>query len=507
MPCRMMVCLLFAAGLFLSAAAPVSAKSPRENRQIESLRQRHAELRRAQAEELSALARELEQAGAVDAAREAYAFAVPTDPQQIVVNRLPRNIQPQLSHDLPSAERSLRLKFRKLRKDQSFELYKLSRQALAAKSTHYAYELLREAAARDPDNEIARRVLGFERLGDEWVTPFEARMRRSGHVWDDTFGWQEERHLERYRNGERYYQGRWISKENEAELRRDFENGWQIRTEHYLIKTNHSLERGVEIASRLETYHDFFVETFAGFFSRPEDLQTLFRGTSTRDARPNVYEVHYFATRDEYNKRLVKKIPRIAETNGLYYTEDRVAYFFHDDQLTLDDTLYHEATHQYMYESRARDRLVATQAHFWIIEGIACYLESFRPGKGTLSIGERNHPRLIAARYHYLTNGSYVPLGRFAAMGLSEFQNQPIEDLRRNYSQAAGLAHFFMHYEDGLYRDALIEHLAQLYNGAGPNRRQAQNLAELTGVSYTELDKQYGEYMRSLGEPRGVVIE
>ena len=57
------------------------------------------------------------------------------------------------------------------------------------------------------------------------------------------------------------------------------------------------------------------------------------------------------------------------------------------------------------------------------------------------------------------------------------------------------------------YRDALIEHLAQLYNGAGPSRRQAQNLAELTGAPYTALDRQYGEYMRSLGAPRAAVAK
>ena len=146
-----------------------------------------------------------------------------------------------------------------------------------------------------------------------------------------------------------------------------------------------------------------------------------------------------------------------------------------------------------------RDREVATQAHFWIIEGIACYLESFKPGEGSLSLGDPNHARIDAARYRFLKEGYYVPLGQFAAMGLNQFQNLPIDEMQRNYSQAAGMAHFFMHYDGGRYRDALIEHLAQLYNGAGPTRRQAQNLAELTGVAYTQLDKQYGEYMRKLG--------
>ena len=45
----------------------------------------------------------------------------------------------------------------------------------------------------------------------------------------------------------------------EAEIRRDFRHAWEIRTEHFLVKTNHSLERGVEIArSRIGSYGQGF---------------------------------------------------------------------------------------------------------------------------------------------------------------------------------------------------------------------------------------------------------
>lgn len=60
--------------------------------------------------------------------------------------------------------------------------------------------------------------------------------------------------------------------------------------------------------------------------------------------------------------------------------------------------------------------------------------------------------------------------------------------------------HFFMHYDGGRYRDALIEHLSEIYR-AGPRQRLAvRSLAELTGTSYPELDQQYLEYMRTLPE-------
>src|SRR3972149_3983335 len=100
-------------------------------------------------------------------------------------------------------------------------------------------------------------------------------MQREKYVWHDKFGWLLASQVKEYEAGKRYYR-RWMSAEQEAEIRRDFKQAWEVRTEHYLVKTNHSLERGVEIAKLLETYHDFFIQTFAAFFTTPEQMQKLF---------------------------------------------------------------------------------------------------------------------------------------------------------------------------------------------------------------------------------------
>ncbi|MEX2560159.1 MAG: hypothetical protein WD403_09610, partial [Pirellulales bacterium] len=59
------------------------------------------------------------------------------------------------------------------------------------------------------------------------------------------------------------------------------------------------------------------------------------------------------------------------------------------------------------------------------------------------------------------------------------------------YSQAAGLAHFLMHYDQGRYRDALVDYLLAVYSG----RDRQSSLAELTGTSFDELDRQYREFV------------
>ena len=195
-------------------------------------------------------------------------------------------------------------------------------------------------------------------------------------------------------------------------------------------------------------------------------------------------------------QRLIKKVPQIRITNGLYFTADRVAYFYYDPQQQNQDTLFHEATHQLFYENDRRDRMIAMDANFWIVEGIACYMESYHVEKGQSIVGDPKHVRIEAARHRVVVDHYYIPLERFAEMGMTAFQSS--REISKNYSQAAGLAHFFMHYDAGRYRDALIEHLSEIYRAGRVTRFAVRSLAELTGVSYDELDRQYEAYMQAL---------
>ena len=210
--------------------------------------------------------------------------------------------------------------------------------------------------------------------------------------------------------------------------------------------------------------------------------------------RTRPYKVNYYRSKVEYVKRLERQFPQIGQTNGLYLPADRCCYFFHAPGNL--PTLYHEATHQFFYESITKQRLIAGREHFWIVEGISCYMESFQNDKktGRISLGDPRNNRFRAAKYRYLTDKFYVPMADFASMGMRAFQSP--RNIQQRYSQASGLAKFFMEYDGGRYRDALIEHLSQIYRS--DPRRPAKSLPELTGVSYKELDRQYGAFIKSL---------
>ncbi|WP_299459722.1 DUF1570 domain-containing protein [uncultured Gimesia sp.] len=421
------------------------------------------------------------------------------DPQ---ANSLPRSVRPEIPLNLPAAERAWRLKLRNLQEEQANDLFVFSRKVLHAGFPSYAYDRILETAFHNPDHRSVRLILGYVRNGDEWATPFEKEMHDRKQQWHPEYGWLPASHITRYEKGERYVNGRWKSAAQEAEIRRDFRNAWEIKTEHFLIKTNHSLEMGVQLATEMEDFYRQFHQLFVGFFNTPEQLNKLFEGARNPFQRRNnntQHVMHYYSTREEYLQRLQKEIPQIALTHGIYLFGDRISHFYHRPDAEGDlGTLYHEATHQLFYETGLirKSRQVGEKNHFWAIEGIACYMESFEKKGNVFRAGNPNHIRFNAARYRLLEDNYYIPLETFAAMGRNAFQNSP--NISPNYSQASGLSHFFMHFKGGEYRDAFINQMTQLYSLNSRISNNAQTLEELTGVSYAELDRQYKTYSATL---------
>ena len=118
----------------------------------------------------------------------------------------------------------------------------------------------------------------------------------------------------------------------------------------------------------------------------------------------------YFRDRDDYAARCGRSMPNIEISIGIYSTRRR-AYFFADKQ-NDDRTLYHEATHQLFHESRPVAPDVGRKANFWIVEGIAMYMESLRQEDGFYVLGGFDDERMHAAQYRLLTRQILRPLGR-----------------------------------------------------------------------------------------------
>jgi len=380
-------------------------------------------------------------------------------------------------------------RFVKLRQAEADALFALAKKALAAHEPAMAFELVRETVRENPDHAQARWILGYEKYDGRWVSPYAAHRLASGYVFHNKFGWISAADVARYERGERKYAGSWIDAATDAKKHADIKTGWRVETEHYIVNTNSSLEAGVALTAQLERLNEIWRQVFVTYYLPEAELRKRFEVTGPVRPASHQFHVVYFRNRDEYNSALRSTQPLIGMTLGIYMFDVHTAYFFAGDG-SNDQTLFHEATHQLFQEIRPAARDVGRHNNFWVLEAVACYMESLVPHGDYYTLGGFEEGRVPAARKRLLEDHFYVPLAELTAMGRDEFQHD--KRLPMIYSQSSGLAMFLMHDGGGRYRQPLVDYLLAIY----ANKSDPDTLARLTGTKYDKLDAQYFEFMK-----------
>jgi len=389
--------------------------------------------------------------------------------------------------------------------NQAEQLFALAERAAELGQASLALQLATEAVHADSNCEPARRALGYEKHEGSngnatWLTPYQARMAKRDKQWHSDYGWIKQEDLPRYKAGERRIGRRWVPVEVDASQHADIAEGWQIRTDHFVVTTNHSLATGARLAAELEELFQVWRQLFADFYIDASELRARFSEGRTPGVRSRPFQVVQHATRQQYNHHLFTRQPRIAETIGIYFDRQREAHFFVSDSKTANGnaTLYHEAVHQLFQESERARREAGAKANFWAIEGVATWFESLvkhddKESGVYFTIGEAQTGRLPAARQRLLHEGYRVPLAELVQLGKGDLQTR--SDLAPLYSQAAGLATFLM--ADVELRPAFVTYLKLLYAG----RTEPATLADLTNKTYPELDSEYRSFLARTAKP------
>jgi hypothetical protein len=410
-----------------------------------------------------------------------YKFSLPVLPREIGSPPLPDDASPEMF------EWNTRLT--KMRREQATALFDLARRAIRSHRASLAYDLVLLTSRANPDHEGARRVLGYQKYRNEWHTPYEIRKLRANMVWNDKFGWLVKSSVRKYEQGQRPSGNRWITAEEDARLHKDIRSGWEIESEHYSIRTDHSIESAVALGVKLDSLNRLWQQMFVRYYASEAHVAGLF-DTRAQIQRPDppLLNVVYFRDEDDYVRSLQGVLPGVDKSLGVYVEKTHTAYFFGNNKYG-DRTTYHEATHQLFQQSRRVSPEVGRKANFWICEGIAMFMETLHEEDGCYVLGGLDDVRLKAARYHLVKGDYFVPFGQLTRYGMERIQQDP--KIAALYSQMAAMANFLVFYDNGRYRDALVDYLIAVYTG----RDTPATLAELTGTGYAELDKQYKEYM------------
>ena len=377
--------------------------------------------------------------------------------------------------------------------ERAADLYRDATDATAEGRSSDAFELATRSALFDPTYAPPRRVLGYELVDGEWLTPFQSKQRKRGYRWDTRYGWLRAEEVARYEAGERRVGRRWLDTAADAKRHAEITNGWQVRTDHFVVTTNHSLAEGARLAAELEALFQVWRQWFAGYWLPDREVQALFAGD--RDARETRRQMKVFYHRDKagYVEHLRRRQPRIAETLGIYFDDRREAHFYCDstaDAELMRATLYHEAAHQLFAENGPGRVGAGRHANFWLIEGAACYFELLAPvaGEPRFTFGNPAQGRLPSA----VAEGPVMPLADLAALGRTDLQR--LDRLPSVYAQATGVVAMLRHGARESDREALTGALRSVYGG----RPDGEELARQTGRSMADLDRDYQEFLENL---------
>lgn len=385
-------------------------------------------------------------------------------------------------------------KYRRIQNTLAAGLFQLAQRARKAGYLSYAYNLILEVPDINPNHSNARSILGYVRYQGNWTTFYDAQQRKKGWTWDNELGWVKKKHLKQYQQGLRFYQNEWIPADQETSLRQNLDNGWEIRTEHFNIVTNHSLEAAVTLSYHLEDLFYVFQRFFSSAFINQTALEQRLRRRANKILPP--FQVIYFRSRQDYltHPGLRSALgDKLAFSSGAYLPHLQTSFFYYAPE-SDNTSVLHEATHQLFSESYNLQSLIAVESHFWLVEGIACYMESLHRTKHALLLGGSHQPRFQDARDCTLNENFQIPLRELSGWGIESFQNA--ENLVSLYSQATGLTYFLMHYQSGRYRPHLLACLRDIYT----KQDTTQSLEHHTQVSYEDLDQQYHDFLEQSDE-------
>jgi len=325
--------------------------------------------------------------------------------------------------------------------------------------------LLAAALRDDPAHERARAALGWVRRGDDWLWPEAAARLDRRADYDPAFGWLPAGRLGRYRDGERYDRGRWISAAEDAGRVVTVDRGRRFDSDHWEVLSAAPLESAAALAERLEETFLVWVQIFGAFGIEPADLEKRLRGRGRIMPR-DAFAAVLCADRDQYVAELGRLEPLAPRTEGLYWAPTRTTWFFAaaaaGGEAARAALIRHEATHQIFLEAAPT---------------------------GPRRQGGRDAGRVPAARGRLVDAGVQVPLSELVALGRRAFQADA--RLPAVYDEIAGRADFFMNGAGGRYREAFLEYLSRVYAGID----EPETLPRLCRRSAAELDAEYRRHL------------
>ncbi len=296
--------------------------------------------------------------------------------------------------------------FLNARRATAREAAKLARQAATEGFVAEAYHLLWRSLREDPTSTSVRRQLGLSAGNTARVSVRPGRQAPRG------LGWPPRSFL-------------------------------LAQSAHFRVYSTASRRETVSLAEDLERFYEVWSQLFLSQWANQQELgQQLAAGEPVSPPQA-VAEVVYFSDRESYLRALGVENSMVQQSTGNYSPAKRLTLLFAGADADLS-TRYHEITHQLLQElcGPVVDDPGLDEG-FWLVEGIASYMESVRFLSSYATVGGWESPRLQHARARWLPQPGQLP----ALTTLWRESRQVIQqrdDLANWYTVTAAYTHLLM---------------------------------------------------------------
>ncbi len=407
-----------------------------------------------------------------------------------------------------------RARLNEIEQQSGSALFNLAQRASKSDPPSYALasQCLRAVLERQPDQPEARRLLGYVPYEGGWARPFAVDQLRKGYVSHPIFGWVLSDWVPHLDRGELpapvtrgQNKARWLSAQQANNLRANWSPPWRINTEHFEIQTDVPLDEAISFGRRLEAFHDVFMAILTDILGENIPLVRRFKDPSmTGEPGYKPHAVYYFKSQNEYIDHLTPRYgPEIGESLGFYdppkagANKRQPAYFFRDPngQLPTTATLYHEVSHQLLFETAGPNAYMRNVGNYWVFEGLGTYFETITPlADGSIEVGGLVGRRIEEAIRSLADQGRVIPLAEFVGFDQAAFNSK--EGIYVHYQEATALTVFLMQWHQGTYRDGFLEYVRDAYRGR-IKHRPGQFLQDRLGQSYTVIDSQLRAFLKN----------
>lgn len=384
-------------------------------------------------------------------------WLTPKDPTRLFLY-VPDSL-PERAELIASLNAEWRAKWDSLRKERAEELYKRSEELAEISKPHLAYRKLFEVLRENPDHENARLILGYKKVNGKWQRGPDKIVAT------------------RFRGNDPHFRGL------NGEL-------WRITSDTFVITGNADPERMKVLAIGLENLSLAWEQTFFDCWSTPQVLKKAFQekiACTPRSSKKLV--VNFFKDRDDYVSAMRVINPDAVAAVGYYAPNIKESFLF-DADADQARLWWHEATHQLFQERIASKTTVGDKSNFWLLEGLALFMESLETREDFVTVGGHDASRMQFARFYLFNRQFFLPIESLAEFGQTKFQKD--ENVRLMYGQSGGVVNFLMFAEDGKWQPALFSLVRRVYIG----KDQAGSLLELIEMEPEPFNKMYIESVR-----------